>query len=334
MNCKNCGEEIPRQVDWCGEIRQLGIRQYCLICAPPRPGCAPGWPVERAWKANPIWKATETEFKDACSKAQSIREALLLLKQAAAGGAYPSFRKRAALLGVDISHFLGREWSKGKSFGSGVGRPLEDYLANKVGITSHILKLKLIAAGLKTYKCEICGLAEWCGKHLSLELDHKDGNTKNNVLDNLRILCPNCHSQTETFRRPKKSKEELLLMQIRREEAYDDALGRISKRASQIDARIVDETMPPVPQKQCACGKEISQKANQCKSCVSKSQPTHIDWPEDAKLAMLVNDYSILSVSKHLGVSDNAVRKHCLSRGIPIPPNYRKSMPAPGYDPG
>ena len=48
--------------------------------------------------------------------------------------------------------------------------------------------------------CEQCGINEWNGKQLSFELDHKDGNNYNNSLDNLRFLCPNCHSQTETFR--------------------------------------------------------------------------------------------------------------------------------------
>ena len=48
--------------------------------------------------------------------------------------------------------------------------------------------------------CEQCGINEWNGKHLSFELDHIDGNNYNNSLDNLRFLCPNCHSQTDTFR--------------------------------------------------------------------------------------------------------------------------------------
>lgn len=48
--------------------------------------------------------------------------------------------------------------------------------------------------------CEQCGIDEWNGTQLSFELDHIDGNNYNNSLDNLRFLCPNCHSQTDTFR--------------------------------------------------------------------------------------------------------------------------------------
>ena len=79
--------------------------------------------------------------------------------------------------------------------------PLEDILNNKTEKpygSSKLLK-RLIKEEYKEYKCEICGLTEWQGKHITLQLDHIDGNHNNNSLDNLCILCPNCHSQTDTF---------------------------------------------------------------------------------------------------------------------------------------
>lgn len=66
-----------------------------------------------------------------------------------------------------------------------------------INVKSHILKVKLIKDGLKENKCEICGLSLWNGIKLPLELHHKDGNHYNNNLDNLQILCPNCHSIQE-----------------------------------------------------------------------------------------------------------------------------------------
>lgn len=76
-----------------------------------------------------------------------------------------------------------------------------DEIISKPGIPypSNKLKQKLIQAGYKENKCEICGITEWMGKPISLQLHHNDGDRNNNQLSNLRILCPNCHSQTDTF---------------------------------------------------------------------------------------------------------------------------------------
>lgn len=52
----------------------------------------------------------------------------------------------------------------------------------------------------QNHSCLVCGISEWQGKKITLELDHIDGNSSNNVRDNLRLLCPNCHSQTDTWR--------------------------------------------------------------------------------------------------------------------------------------
>lgn len=61
------------------------------------------------------------------------------------------------------------------------------------------LKKRLIKEGIKKNKCEICGIEEWNGKHIAIQLDHIDGNSHNHRIENLRMTCPNCHSQTITY---------------------------------------------------------------------------------------------------------------------------------------
>ena len=66
-------------------------------------------------------------------------------------------------------------------------------------VTSHKLRLRLLDEGIKEHKCECCGNTQWRGYPIPLELHHKDGNHFNNELNNLELLCPNCHAQTENY---------------------------------------------------------------------------------------------------------------------------------------
>jgi hypothetical protein len=77
-----------------------------------------------------------------------------------------------------------------------------EYLTKEIVVIPKLRK-KLIEDGLKENRCEICSLSEWMGKKLNLELHHIDGNRYNNSLDNLQILCPNCHSLTPNHSKKK-----------------------------------------------------------------------------------------------------------------------------------
>lgn len=72
-----------------------------------------------------------------------------------------------------------------------------EYINSNEHISTHKLKNKLIEDGLKEHKCEICHLTEWNNRKIPLELHHIDGNRYNNIIENIQILCPNCHSQTD-----------------------------------------------------------------------------------------------------------------------------------------
>jgi hypothetical protein len=76
--------------------------------------------------------------------------------------------------------------------------PLAELLAGRKRSRNNI-KRRLLGAGLKESKCEQCGISEWDSKPLSLALHHVNGDGRDNRLENLVLLCPNCHSQTPNF---------------------------------------------------------------------------------------------------------------------------------------
>ena len=125
------------------------------------------------------------------------------------GAKWGVVKKKIIEYNIDYSHF-GAHSNKAVD--------ISEYLSNKRSIMSSKLKQKLFALGIKENKCEICGISEWNGKPIMCALHHIDGNNQNNSLENLQILCPNCHSQTENYAgrnakinapKKKKTKEEM-----------------------------------------------------------------------------------------------------------------------------
>jgi DNA-binding CsgD family transcriptional regulator len=78
-------------------------------------------------------------------------------------------------------------------------RPLEEIFAANTRRSRGHLKLRLLRLGLKDGSCEQCGISEWRGRPLSVALHHVNGDRLDNRLENLELLCPNCHSQTDTY---------------------------------------------------------------------------------------------------------------------------------------
>jgi 5-methylcytosine-specific restriction endonuclease McrA len=108
-----------------------------------------------------------------------------------------SFRQCKAKFG-----FYAESWAKAVRRGEirprPVGMPIAELLANPNRCRGHV-KRRLIRARMLENRCEACGVVEWRGLPLSMHLDHINGVKNDNRFENLRMLCPNCHSQTPTY---------------------------------------------------------------------------------------------------------------------------------------
>lgn len=145
-------------------------------------------------------KYTDDQLREAVIGSFSINSLLPKLGLRKLCGNWNTVKKRINDLNIDISHFLGKGHSKGIPNVFTPKRPLSDILIEKSSYcNSHHLKNRLIKEGLLENTCSTCGISDWNGQELNLHLDHKNGINNDNRFDNLRLLCPNCHSQTPTY---------------------------------------------------------------------------------------------------------------------------------------
>lgn len=124
------------------------------------------------------------------------------------GSNFKTIKKYIGEYNIDTSHFRGQTWNKGMGYTDYAAyNKLENILKENTNFQSDVLKYRLVKEGLKQWKCEKCGNEGiWEGQKLVLELHHINGNHYDNRLENLQILCPNCHSQTDNFRNRYKTK--------------------------------------------------------------------------------------------------------------------------------
>lgn len=199
---------------------------------------------------------------------------------------------------MNIQYSGVRGWKKGNACVPNKYIPASEYIKRK-SVSSHILRNKLLSEGIKECKCECCGLSEWRGEEIPLELHHKDGNHYNNDFANLEILCPNCHAWKHRVNK------------------------NIKKIVKTSVSKYVKKTKTSLPNHCLDCGKIIYFSSLRCRACASRMNNAAIRRqqgrviPDKLHLAELLQKHSILSIGKMYDVSDNSVRKWCKMYDLP-----------------
>lgn len=152
-------------------------------------------------------KYCKEEIEIIVKESFSIAECLRKLNKKQAGGNYISFKNLLNKFEIDTSHFTGQIWNKGKKFGPKEFNIENLLILDTVFRSTYHLKNKLISKGLKEEKCENCQRTKWNDRKIPLELEHVNGNRLDNRIENLKLLCPNCHAQTEFYRGKNKGKK-------------------------------------------------------------------------------------------------------------------------------
>jgi hypothetical protein len=160
-----------------------------------------------------------------------------------------------------------------------------------------VLKRALASIGRDTRTCEECGQDEvWNDKPLVLHVDHVNGDRFDNRANNLRVLCPHCHTQTPTYARSNR----------------DASTGRRKEYSY------------------CACGNRMGASSMRCQLCNRKNSRPQRRYPAaDAIVAEIEACDSLSTVAERLKVSDAALKKHLKKQGIDVQSlNYRRKHKA------
>ncbi len=225
-------------------------------------------------KTSIIYFPTKEEFQEIVKSHNTLAEIIRYF--GLGSGNYKTLKARLKSDNIDYSHIkLGLDSCKSKP--SIFKKDISEYLKEGIVIWGSRLKQRLIREKILENKCAICGQGpEWNNKELVLQLDHINGIRSDNRLENLRIICPNCHTQTPTFS------------------------GRNGGRANNTKCKI--------------CGIKITKKSKFCKGCnlslIRPDQKTKIVWPNVEALINLTSTFGFREIGRRLGVSDNAIRKH------------------------
>lgn len=222
-------------------------------------------------KKNKVW-LDEDRVREAFSDSRSMKEILFKLDQHLGSADYHAIKIYAKIYNLELPKFISKAPTATNTI------PLEKILVEFSEYSSRqSLKKRLIKKNLLKDECYECGLKSiWNEKPLTLQLDHINGVGYDNRIENLRVLCPNCHTQTDTFG---------------------------SKNTNNV------KKIKKVPCIIC----RIETVTGRCRGCANKINRTgkfKIDWPNNEELSNMVKNFGYSKTGRVLGVTDNAVRRH------------------------
>ena len=237
-------------------------------------------------------------------------------------GYYDKIQRIIDKYGLSTSHFgnnnaLYNSYLKRKLDGNGRFIPMSDeefFVKGSNRNGSSIIK-RLIKNGYKEYKCENCGINEWDGKPLTLQVHHINGEHNDNRIENLQLLCPNCHTQTDTYAKSNTTNKKGFKITNR----INEILNGVESSFKPIEVeKIKERILPPKEKKYCkVCGKEIIGNGKKYCShyCADKANKKF-----DVDVKQLKEDFQKLksyrAVGRKYGVSDNAIKKRCKKLNI------------------
>ena len=225
-------------------------------------------------------------------------------------GNYNTLKKVISNNNVDISHF------KRICGGNTKKKNTSEYLVKGITVSSFKLKNRLLAEGIKEHKCENpeCGLTEWHGKPIPLELHHINGDNTDNRIENLQLLCPNCHAFTDNYggKNQKINKSEL------------EAQKRKKGLSEDEEKKIIEYSLCSDSIKKIAIETKHTEKTIKrvlCENNIEINKNSKIKKENDNKIPLIIDSIrrtkSFSETSREFGVSDSAIRKTLVRRGYP-----------------
>jgi 5-methylcytosine-specific restriction endonuclease McrA len=229
-------------------------------------------------KRSIIWTIQKDVLQELFDNSNSFVEVLIKLNLNGYSGNHRTLNERIKIDNLDLSKLKVNRKNLIKNINKKKSLSLDSILIeNSKYKNNSNLKTRLLESKILKYECSICkNNGYWLNKPVTLQLDHINGVSNDNQLKNLRLLCPNCHSQTDTFSGRNAQKINLCKLCNNKYPGY----GKI------------------------------------CKNCFNSKRKTKIKWPKLDTLLKICKKQPLTKVALEIGCSDNAIRKHLQKNNI------------------